>query len=269
MNSSANLSDQPNLLKKNQFYTLSACAYDAIDDIDGGDEYFARFLKWAGEAYKEFHFDVMRSVKSAEFTMKAFKQLDFPEDAVDITKIGFRTGDLIRTMTIDGNIPRVWDKTETEVLENKPVYPNIYNTELLNQIIPYWGTLDGGMLGPKFYGHAIRCNGVGYYDLDHDRRVINLKETIPNQTKVYLEWISDGINYDEYTIIHPYAYNACKRYIHWQRKENNDAIGEGAKERAKKIWEDEFDKVIMRKCDLSIDDIRECLMVSARQVPRK
>lgn len=256
---------EPGKLNNSEFYTLSAAAYSALEDIQEDESQFNRFLHFAIEGYRSYNFDMAMSVEADEFEMKPWKQIPFPCDAVDIVKVGFRCGNIIKTFTLDRNTPKVFDKEGCDPVENKDC-PSIFKALVSEDHIPFFGFYDpSGMLSPKYYGVALNYNHLGYFDIDFKRRVINFKETVKGQKKVYLEWISDGINYDGKTIIHPYAFKMIKLYIHWQRKENDDRYSLAEKRRAQELYNIEADEVLLRQMNLSLDDVKEALRSGWRQ----
>jgi hypothetical protein len=252
-----------------KFYTLSAAAYSALEDIQAGEERFNQFLHFAMEGYREFHMNAGKQVKAEEIELKEWKQIDLPCDCVDVNIVGFRCGDLIKVLTYDRNIPKLHDSEDCVKQENKPC-PDIYSASTADALIPFYGFYDPGAryIQPKFYGVAVNYNHLGYFDIDWNKRVINFKETIKGQTKVYLEYITDGINYSRETIIHPYAFRLIKLWIHWQRKENDDRVSLSEKARAERLFNNQYDEVLVSQMDMSIDDVKEALRSAYRRTPR-
>jgi hypothetical protein len=252
-------------IRKHEFYTLSAAVYSALQDIEAGEERFNQFLKWAREGYQEFNFDVANEIHVAEISMKPNKQIDFPENMVDWTKVGFRSGDVIKVFTQDRDIPKFFDKVDCEPQENKAL-PGL-NEIAAEQLIPFVD--DGFYTGESnFYGAQVNHNYRGYFDVDQRNRVINFRQTVSGVTKVYLEYITDGINYGGKTIIHPYAFKAIQNYIHWQRKEHDDRYGLGDRKRAEELWKKELHQVVVRNLNLTIEDIKEALRSGNKQTPK-
>ena len=108
-------------------------------------------------------------------------------------------------------------------------------------------------------------NHAGYFDVDWKSRLIHFKHTVPSAAKVYLEGITDGIDYSGQTVIHPYAFKALQQYVHWQRKEHDDRYSAGDAARAKYLWEEELNECIVNNLNLSIQDIQEALRSGYRQ----
>lgn len=246
-----------------EFYTLSAAVYSVLEDIEMGEELFNRFLHFAIEGYKEYHFDQSHVIEVVEIDMLPWKQIKLPPNYVDWVKVGFRCGDLIKVLTKDANISKAFTMVNGVPQENAPAVPILDASS--SDIIPLYNYYGWGQ---NLYGIALNWNHLGYFDVDDKNRVINFKETVTGLTKVYLEYIGDGINYTGQTIIHPYAFRQIKLWIHWQRKENDDRFGEGERARALSLYENEVDKVAMRQLDMSLDDIREALRAGHRQTPK-
>lgn len=254
----------PKLEDHAEFYTLSAAVYSALADIQADEAQFEQFLHYAMDGYKEFHFDASHQVELAEIELLPWKQIKLPPNYVDWCKVAFKEGDLLRVLTRDPQIAKTFNVVDGVPQENLPTSGNIVDQSSV-EMIPLWNHCGWGT---TFYGIVSRNNGVGYFDVDLKRRVMNFKDLVAGQSTIYLEFISDGINYSGQTIIHPYVFRLIKLWIHWQRKENDDRVSESSKERAKRLFETQFHKVNIRQLDLTLDDIREALRSGHKQTPK-
>lgn len=245
-----------------RFYTLSAAAYSALEDIQEDESQFNRFLHFAFEGYREFAMDQSYEVKTVEIPMQPWKQISFPLDMIDWSKVGFKDGNLIKVLTQEnqGNVPKNFNIVNGVPQENPPP-PDIETIPVTQDLIPFfgYGNFFGNPAADRIYGFGLSYNYLGYFDVDYKNRVINFKNTVGAYTKIYLEYITDGINYTGQTIINPYAFKLIKTYIHWQRKENDDRYSIGEKERAMRIYNRERGLVAERMLNLTISDIREIL----------
>lgn len=253
-----------NSSENSEFYTASAAVYSVLADLKQGMEHFEQYLKWCLDGVSEMNFDVLHEIHAAEIEMKPWKQIDWPKGMVDWTKIGFRCGDQVKVFVADGSIPKVYDKVNGVPQPHEPT-PNISDLPMSDEVIPFVG-LDnffGG--GEHLYGYMSTYNYTGYFDVDRKNRQFNFKRVVNNINKIYLEWISDGINPTGQTIIHPYAFKALQYYIHWQRKLFDDRFGEGERQAAQRLWEKQIDKVVIRNMNLSIEDIKDALRAGYKQ----
>ena len=251
-----------------KLYTASSAVYSVLSDLQYGEERFAQFLKWSFDAIRELNFDILHEVHVGEFEMKPWKQLEFPCDMVSWTKIGFRCGDHIKCFTNDTSIPKFYDKDEDCVpQENKgdENCPNISGAECFEDFLVFYTEDILRYGGFHYYGTVCKHNGAGYFDVDWRLRVFNFKHTVQQATKIYIEYITDGLNPTGKTIIHPFAFRAVQDFIHWKRKEYDDKFGEGERERAKRIYEDECERILMRNFTMTIEDIQEATRSAYRQ----
>jgi hypothetical protein len=246
-----------------KFYTLSAAVRSVLEDIQAGNERFNHFMKWAVDGYKRFHFDAGHEYNFEIIDMKPHKQIDFPCDFVDWTFIGFKTGNSLTQFTKDRNIPMHFDIIDCVPQENKDVNAA---TELLAEYD--WFYNDEIFTQGHHYGLPAGYNHAGYFDVDWKNRVFNFKKVVSVATQVYLVYIGDGINPNGRTIIHPYVFKCIQDYIHWQRREHDDRYSAGEAHRAKHLFEEEFDRVLMRQLDLSLEDIKEALRSGNKQTPK-
>jgi hypothetical protein len=244
------------------YYTISAAVWSVLEDMQAGAERFNQFLKFAIDGARMFNFDMLHEVKSVEIEMEPWKQICFPGDMVDWHKIGFRYGDGVMVFVNDSTVPKLFDKNDD--CEPQPhKYPDgaVPDGTTIGEAIVF----DSYMDGDHYYGVQASVNYAGYFDVDERNRVFNFKRTITSQTQVYLEYITDGINYSGQTVIHPYAFRALQLYIHWQRKEYDDRFGLGERERAQRIFEREFDDAMVRNLNMSIEDVHDALLAGYKQ----
>lgn len=247
----------------NKYYTLLSAAYSVCHDLGEDEARVEQYLGYARDGYREFHFDHGFGVKVVEVDMKPWKQIDFPCDMVDWTKVAFKVGNRLLIVTQDSNTPKTYDKEGCTPIANLPV-PNPNVEDGLIPLYIYDGDLTGDQ--GKYYGSLVQYNYVGYFDVNWKKRVFDFKDTVEGFNKVYLEYIDDGLNYSGATIIHPYAWNAIKLYIKWQRKENDDRYSESSKERAQRQWNQALHKFDMRMLHITVEDIREAVRLGWKLV---
>lgn len=264
------MSKPPRLVKDNwKYYTLSAAAYSALEDIQEDESQFSRFLHFAMEGYRDFNIDQSHQLECVELEMKSWKQIDMPIDLVDWVKVGFWDGNLIRVLTREhqNNVPKLFKSVGGVPQANLPPADN-ETLPITQDMLPFLGYSNffGSPASERIYGFGSTYNYLGYFDVDMKNRVFNFKQTVDKFTKVYLEYVSDGINYSGKTLINPMAFKLIKNYIHWQRKEHDDRYGLGDKSRAQSLYNQERGKVAVRMLDLSIDTIREILRSGYTQV---
>jgi hypothetical protein len=226
--------------------------------MQAGAERFNQFLKFAIDGARMFQFDFLHEVKSVEIEMEPWKQICFPGDMVDWHKIGFRYGDGVLVFVNDPTVPKIYD--------GDPCDPQPHPAPVTDGTTVEEAVLnDSYFQGDHYYGAEAGVNYAGYFDIDERKRVFNFKRTVASQTKIYLEYITDGINYSGQTVIHPYAFRALQLYIHWQRKEYDDRFGLGDRERAQRIFEREFDDAMVRNLNMSIEDVHDALLKGFKQ----
>lgn len=245
-------------LETKKFYTLLAVAYGVAKDLREGNENIEYYLHLAIEGYREFQFDQSCEVKAVEIEMKAWKQIDLPCNAVDWVRVAFKCGDSLKILTQDTYIPKTFDKVGCTPQENKPC-PSIAEVPYIGEMVPFNVYGGYGWDVAKYYGMPLDYNYLGYFDVDWTNRVINFKQTVTGFEKVYLEYISDGLEASGLTVINPYAWTLLKDWVKWQRKENNDRVSAGDKARAKELYNQSVMNFMTRITHMDVDDIKEAL----------
>ncbi len=238
-----------------KFFTASAAVYSVLEDIQAGVERYNQFLKFAIDGIRLFNFDYTPEIKFIETEMGINKQIEVPCDFVDWSLIGFKVGTGLRVFTQDKRIP---------LRSNCPPVSEASTSSVVEFLgcEDYFNNCNGG---DHYYGATMDYNFAGYFRVDYRNRVINFENLVNNVNKVYMDYITDGVNYSGQTIIPAQSFRALQLYIHWQRKEYDDRYNQGESERAKRIYEEEMDAVLVRNMNMSLDDIKEIIRSSYKQ----
>lgn len=244
--------------------TLDSCIRSAIMDIGAGMERYEQFKHWAIEGFRDFHFDLAQEVKTTVLTLSAWKAADIPIDMVDWVMIGVVVDNKIRVFTHDDRIS-IYRPDEDEDGVTDPL---VSTEEVVTpSSIPYWFWNNRTQMGEntgQMYGATVKDNGVGYFKINTERREIQFDPSVDGDTEIYLEYISDGINPNEKTMVNIYAAKLIKLYIHWQRhrfaKSSNRAQVADAKD---DYWKEHF-KVQNRIQKITVEDV----LASARNAYR-
>ena len=256
--------------KNQKYYKASTVAWAVCNDLKEGDENFAYYLGLVFDAIRELEFDnAPNGVKVVELDQEVWKQIAFPEDMVDLTKIGIRCGNMIKTFTYDSNMPNLNDIDENCDPKEAEPCPHIRDFNALADRSYYYSEYPFSSYSDgKYYGYPSQGNNLGFYDVDMDKRVINFRDTVDQDQKIYLEYITDGIDYEGDTPINPYTFELMKLYVKWQRLENNDEVAMIQKERAKRNYTGKLMDVEERLTPMDLGDIREALRSGYTLVPQ-
>lgn len=243
-----------------QYGTVMQAAKSALFDIGEDDSRLQQFLHWGLEGARDWRMDMNKSVKTKQLTMTDYKSIVLPKDCVDWSRVGIKSGNIIKTFTKDNNIALHFDTEDGERLinSNDPDMEanDIWELPVSADPVYFYG------YDTPMYGLAYKDNGLGYYREHEESGEIQLRTNLPLSTKIYLEYISDGWDPNAQTLIKPTAFKMIKLYIHWMNLKYKRMAG--AKHvsandvfEAKQEYWDEFDRVSWREFDLSLEDIQE------------
>jgi hypothetical protein len=87
-----------------------------------------------------------------------------------------------------------------------------------------------------------------------EREEIQFDSTFDSEY-IILEYITDGLDADAATKVHPYAKKTIEAYIRWQYKLHNRNAGDGERMAAKMEWDAEHRKLRGRMSNLTLTDI--------------
>lgn len=245
---------------KLDLYTVEHVVKDALFTRQEDESLFEYYLHFALEVLRELTFDVAHQVKTVKLTMTPWKSIHFPDDYIDWVRVGIQDGNIIKTfVNYPPDVARYHDLDDDgNKIENKKTDtpdPQV----VAYPFVSYYN--DKGEFEGHLFGNRVHQLHRGMFSVLPETREIQFKvENVDQDQKIYLEYISDGFDPNEKTLINPYLFRLVKLYVIWQVKENNDRYGLSEKERAKRQYEDELDKGMWRMNDLSLDGVYEAVM---------
>lgn len=237
--------------------TLDSIVRSAIMDIGDSMARYEQFKHWAIEGYRDFHFDMAKSVKTVKLSLTPWKAVELPTDYVDWAMIGVVVDNEIRVFTHDDRIS-LYHPDEDE--DGEPDERVTTTPPTVQESVPYWFWSNRNTQGEdsgQLYGLTVKDNGVGYFRFNSERREIQFSPAVDGDTDIYLEYISDGFNPTEQTMVNIYAAKLIKLYIHWMRHEFAKSSNGMEKERAKDMYVKELYKVQGRMSNITVADVLE------------
>jgi hypothetical protein len=224
-------------------------------DIGDTMSRYEQFKHWAIEGYRDFHFDLAQEVKTTVLTLTAWKAVDIPIDFVDWVMIGVVVDNQIRVFTHDNRISLYRPDADQDGVTD-PITTTVDPT--VQEGVPFWfwnnRTSQGEDAG-QLYGLTTKYNGVGYFKFNKERGEIQFDPSVDGSTVIYLEYISDGIDPCEKTMVNLYAAKLIKMYIHWCRLRFSKSANQAQIQRAQDdYWKEHF-KVQNRIQKITVDDV--------------
>ena len=214
--------------------------------------YYGRFLKYSNDCLREMLFDTLQIINTVRLPVNEFWEAELPVDMVDPKawcKVGIQVGQFVRPLIPRDGINRLANIGTTDGLQI--TYPSITDeTEEVYGGVYWWGvnTNSNGEDVGGYYGLGAGSE-PDTFKIIEERNVIQLNQNITN-SKVVLEYISDGMFSNAATKITPYAQRTIEAYIDWQYKEHSKSFGAYDAERAKEMFYAEYRKLRARKNEL-------------------
>ncbi len=237
--------------------TLDSCIRSAIMDIGASIERYEQFKHWAIEGYRQFHFDLAQEIKTVSLDLTAWKAIEWPIDYVDWVMVGVVIDNQIRVFTHDDRISLY---RADEDLDGYPDALVTTSPPAVQESVPYWFWNNRNSQGQdtgQLYGLTVKDNGIGYFKPNRERREFQFSPSVDATRPVYLEYITDGYDPCEKTMVNVYAARLIKLFIHWQRHEYAKSSNGMEKERAKDMYDKELYKVQDRIQKITIADVLE------------
>lgn len=240
------------------FVSLDSCIRNAIMDIGAGMERYEQFKKWAIDGYRKFHFDLAQEIKTVQLELTAWKAIELPVDYVDFVMIGVVTDGDIRVLTNDDRIS-LYHEDEDPIDGDPDDAPadGTLPTDTSSERRYFYNITSRGEDAGQLYGLTVKSNGVGYYKMNPERREIQFSPHVRSDTLIYLEYISDGIDPCEKTVVNVYAAKLIELYIHWQRHFFAKSSTIAEKKMAEDIYYNEYKIVQTRIQPITFADVLE------------
>jgi hypothetical protein len=240
--------------------TVKEAAYHALADLGETEARAEQFIHWALNGAKTFHIDQAKEVRTEILDLTAHKSIILPDSYVDWVKVGIKCGDTVKTFTHDTSIATHFDCVAGVKQENLPCYDEVdlfeldtsSDTHLFHNIL----ATDFGVDIPVF-GLAYKSNGLGYFTVHREVGEIQFRAIMPKNSKIYLEYISDGWDPNKETVINPLAFDLVVKYVHWQNKLFNVNAPRSHVAEMERLYWDEFDRVQYRLFDMTVEDVQE------------
>ena len=202
-----------------KYYKISATVDQFLIDNELGSGWFQKALSWALYGLRELHLDSWADIKTRLLDVTDRKTAILPGDFVDWTKIGVRRGQYVITLGVNDDLNLLPRTTSSETVSG-----------LLSQNLPngldfgnYSGYLFSNYGGSSFPSYGDGLPSKGHFKI-HDNG--NCKEILLDYDyafdKVYLEYITDGFDPCEETILHPYYVDYILKFMEYKFEEKNN-----------------------------------------------
>lgn len=217
--------------------------------------YYMQFLYLGSRGYEELHFDSLACIKTIKIPINSYRAVPVPCNLMDIVKVGIPNGQFVRPLTSRPGISSLnnFDDAGNKILYGEDgieisafdsIFFNGYQT-FVNENGEFTGRMFGIGSG----------NDPNTFKFIPEREEIQLHENIIG-THVILQFITDGTDCDNATMIIPYAKSSIETYIIWQMKEGSRIYTDSERGESKRKHDLEHAKLRARKNTLTKDKIK-------------
>jgi len=218
--------------------------------------FYVEFLVYANRGFQELHFDSLKNVRTKKLPLNSYGAATLPCDYMDWSKIGVPNGQFIKPLANRPGLSRLnsFDDTGEKVAypsEDDPAFRSPFGLYVgLGYSVRYNDKLENT---GRLYGS--RGNQSQTFGVFVERNEIQVNIDV-NATEMVLEYISDGQEIDNATMVHPYAIHTIEAWINWKHKENNRSYSEGERMRAQRQFELQHRILRARLNPISVADIK-------------
>jgi hypothetical protein len=213
--------------------------------------------------FKKLNIFVNNSLRSVILDVDTdLNVVHLPKDYIDYIKIYVLSNNKIYQLTRSEEIP-------LPRTEDCGVDTNLQQTVLRGET-PVETLIDGIFPNSILYHHYGTSGGGNaiYYRIDRERGMIILQGT-PTDGKIYLEYISTGINMDEQTMIPQECEETLVKYALWQMCEYDPRVPASDKDRKERQYKEELRWLVAFLNPFDIQEYLDTLYSTSRQTPKR
>jgi hypothetical protein len=224
--------------------------------------FYAEFLIHAYRIYEEEHFDTLKNVRTAVLQINSYYAAELPCDFMDWVRIGYQNGPFVKPMVQRPGFNRRnnFDTTTGDKIPYpEPAVDEFANTFIgssifgWNNFVTYNDKMEntGRLYGSgknRFDTFSVIAGPTGKNQIQFDNNV--------GATCIVMDYISDGTEIDNATMINPYAKAAIEAGIIWKMKANTRTYSQGEVMQAQREFDHQTTILRGRMNDLTMDDLR-------------
>lgn len=238
-----------------RLYTLDSIIRSALLRKGYSIHWYMQFLKYGADCLRELSFDSLQNIRSVRLELNEYNAIPLPCDYVDWIKVGVENGQVVRPYAQRDGYNRM---NNYDSNGNKALYGTV---DAINDVaLPYYEelvNLNYESVGRQF-GYK-GGNNPNSFSVLRERNGGEIQFDITATGPIRLDYISDGLDSDAATQIHPYAQATIEAYIFWQMKENSRSYNNADRQAAQLQYDKEHRKLRARLNSFTITDFRRVL----------
>lgn len=231
--------------------------------------FYKKYLQYAILGFQDVNLFTIQSLRVAYLPLNQnTKSVDLPDDFIMYSKIGFNKGGELATFSINKDLMLTRDTDSCGNLLNDNATGQdsgigpFYNLEYYT---PHYR--NGQFVGEMFGGTGNK-NADGEFRIDKELRKITFGSEV-SASEIILEYKSSGVSGDGSTVVPREYIEVLRAYVHWQRKEYNDKMAQSEKDRLRRRYTDEFEKVRNLEFSFTIEEYYDSTRSTYKQSPKR
>lgn len=231
-----------------QFITIGSIVDDVLNDLGiYTEENYVRYKQFVIRGVAEINLFHLRNTKTVTLPISAINTVNLPDDFIDYTSIAICVDGREWTLTLNENIC-ITDDTDCSVEQGNTGYEEIVSPT------PSYGASGG--------------YNVSYYRIDKQRNRIVLQKSIPG-ADIKLTYITNGIDYNNETLIPLVARESLIAYTHWKHVQHDPMAPLNVKQMNKDDYFRETRKLRQLEYSFTIDELKDAIASGYQQTPKR
>ncbi|HTJ52625.1 MAG TPA: hypothetical protein VL443_24385 [Cyclobacteriaceae bacterium] len=202
-----------------RYYKISTIVDDFLSDNDLHNSWYQKALKWGHKALRDIRLDIYQEVKTELLNVTERKTVVLPDGFVDWTKIAVKNGQYAVTLALNADLT-IQERSTSDQTISSIMSQRLPNGTDFGQ---YGGYYFNNFNGSNFLAVGGGLPSKGFFKVvQHDNCKEILLDYDYNLNQVYLEYITDGLDACDETVVHPYEYNYIFAYMEMRYEMKNN-----------------------------------------------
>jgi len=220
-------------------YQLSA---DTVAELDIHDNQFEKISRYGINFMRKANNEVKGEIRTERFLVPTNRIIQLPASMIDYSKIGVQYREGVKALAQN---PYLANLNGSFLPQAYPPTPAVDSQANYNNYFYGWGGWGNGTGRIMAYGNG---NDLGSWQINWQKRILQLSSDYDLNTNVYIEYLSDCIEPNSKTCIHPYLQLACQYWQKWQYFLNKKEFT--AAREFERLYNDEYQEARVLFCDL-------------------
>jgi len=236
--------------------TLYQLTADTVAELGLHDNQFENISRFGINFMRKSNNEVKGEIKTERFLVPTTRIIQLPKDMINFSKVGVQYREGVKLLAQNNYLANL---NGAGLPQAYPATPLVDNQANYNNYFYGWGGWGNGTGRILAFGNG---NDLGKWQINWEKRIIQLSSDYDLNTNLYIEYLSDCVSANSKTFIHPYLQLSCQYFQKWQyflNKNNRSADEVRKASDFERLYNTEFQEARVLFCDLDPASIKNMI----------